>query len=126
MVSNEEGGTVVVPVEVAQPVTPAVTTPQREDTWKRVNSLFRQRPMWQKVIIALVIVIGFLASGFSMVRIFVQGCGCPEGYSYHSGSSDGCHCSGDIFTCRWDCGGGVCFAGGEPQTCSGYEVRNSS
>merc|ERR1719198_1939859 len=114
----------MVPVAVAQPMaTPASVMAQREDTWK---DRLRQRPMWQKAVIGLIFVIGFLVSGFSMVRIFVQGCGCPDGYSYHSGSSDGCHCSGDMFTCRWDCGGDVCFADGEQQSCSGYEGRNSS
>lgn len=79
---------------------------------------FNKRPLWQKTVFVAMIIVGFLFSGFAVVRTFVQGCGCPDGFSYSNGAdSGGCHCSGDMFTCRWDCGGNVCFANGEPVSC---------
>jgi hypothetical protein len=71
-------------------------------------------------------VVVLVATGASIYRTEIQGCGCPEHYtSFHkqriqlmtpdsSGkayygpdhSGDSCLCSGDIFSCQWDCGDG--------------------
>merc|ERR1719263_1371980 len=117
---------VVVPVVVAPvPGAPPHRTSSRWNGAQQPLGLLldkiKKRPLWQKALIGLAFAVMLLLSAFAMVRIFVQGCGCPAGYSYGGGGqsdSGGCHCSGNLFTCSYDCGSNTCFVMGEEQSCT--------
>jgi hypothetical protein len=101
-----------------QPRAPFVSGLGRQGSFQRLRTQFNARPAWQRwasgAICALFVVCGI----FMFVRTVIMGCGCPDGYSYGSGDSTSCHCSGDVFSCRWSCGNDVCFENNERKSCS--------
>lgn len=99
-----------VPTAAAVPVQQAPVRAQfrRQQSLQQVYrehlSLNNKEHRGRNVCFHILFVLGCIFSAFCLVRT-AQGCGCPDGYSYNTGSdSSGCHCSGDMFTGRWDCG----------------------
>ena len=115
-----------VPVDAQPPVATAIpVAPQHRGTggpqmvdmnnfWKRLS-----RP--QKMCVIFSVLVTVVAGGFFFVRIVIMGCGCPEEYGYgrrlqHGSHEDTCMCTGDVFSCEWNCGG-QCYSGGKAGTC---------
>ena len=99
-----------------------LNTPQRR---KRFN-----------ILVVIVFATMFPLGMYGMARS-VQGCGCPDGYSYSdSGGGVSCDCDGDIFSGRWNCGGQIYVcnvlqnstgggsASDEPVVCEGEPASN--
>jgi hypothetical protein len=140
-----EQGQVAMPMAQAYPVaTPQATQPQHTSAGWNVGSehLDRVGPspvdVWKrlgrgpKMCIAFTLVVTILVGGFFFVRTTLMGCGCPiESQEYAGGSNGGyethCHCSGDVFSCTWNCEDGSCYSNGAlDPICGGSVGPNTS
>ena len=121
-------------VPVAQVVPPAQRQMQRQNTMGATMAQFRQRPLWQKLLTGGLCFVMICVAIFFFVRSELMGCGCPE-------QSDGwgrrlnavfpgrllqehntCFCSGDVFSCSWDCGQN-CYRNGIQKLCSEVQAQ---
>jgi hypothetical protein len=87
-----------------------------QDTWKSMG-------LRGKVGCVVVVLLALGAGMFFFVRMAIQNCGCPEEGAgrllegrllQHSDST--CFCEGNVFSCKWECGG-TCYSGGEASDC---------
>ena len=130
-----------VPVQQQRPIATATAVPvaqaghgsaptfQRQPTFAaRATRTVKQQPLWRKLCCGSVGVLALVLIVFAIVRTFVQGCGCPPGYTDTTSCTDTCSCScdGNIWGCSYECGGDVCFKDGSEISCAtGNAVDNT-
>ena len=116
-------------VPVAQAGHGSAPTFQRQPTFAaRATRRVKQQPLWRKLCCGSVGVLALVLIVFAIVRTFVQGCGCPPGYTDTTSCTDTCSCScdGNIWGCSYECGGDVCFEAGSEISCAtGSPVDNT-
>ena len=116
-------------VPVAQAGHGSAPTFQRQPTFAaRATRTVKQQPLWRKLCCGSVGVLALVLIVFAIVRTFVQGCGCPPGYTDTTSCTDTCSCScdGNIWGCSYECGGDVCFKDGSGISCAtGSAVDNT-
>ena len=102
----------------------------RQFSFAAARTRMAEQPLWRKRLCRVITVIAVSLVTFMLIRNYAMGCGCPAGYSHGSGEFSTCDCSGNIFSCTWDCDDGNCFAEGEPTTCAdgstGSRLNSSS
>ena len=116
-------------VPVAQAGHGSAPTFQRQPTFAaRATRGVKQQPLHRKLCCGFVGVLALVLIVFAIVRTFVQGCGCPPGYTDTTSCTDTCSCScdGNIWGCSYECGGDVCFEAGSEISCAtGSPVDNT-
>jgi len=114
----QPGGVAGVPTAQAAPM-PHGGTPAPMMRQNTMMQRFQQQSRKRKIACAVVTFIFVGIGVFMFIRTVAMGCGCPSAYEYSCGSdSSCCSCSGDIFSCEYNCGNGICFSGHDQIDCS--------